>query len=313
MGRPRAKFQLPVPMLRYLEHRPRPAGASTRRLYARILKHAKAIDDDGNVLVTDPEVLAQHLRDARAKNETQRRRTASNGTLLPRYAAVRHFCIACLGLTEAEATAILPPPRGLKIEHRDPIDDEQIPMYFRAVRREFAPGPERTILLLLPHTGLRISEACNLRLDDVQPQGERHELRVVGKGGKARTVPLTKAAFAVIDEYRRNWRDARGAEVPWLFLNLDEDGPTDPQRVRLCTRKLRAAYPKLGKKLSPHVLRHVFGTQAAKTLNLAAVQSLLGHESPETTVRYISTTQAQMAKGLEDAEIDPTTRPRNGR
>lgn len=153
---------------------------------------------------------------------------------------------------------------------------------------------DRAMVLAMVLGGLRAAEVRALRLADVV-MGLRR-VRVVGKGGKERVVPIDDVFFAECAAYLRAERpgDCRTAEC---FVVLR--GPT---RGRAMTeaglRKLfRTHRARSGAtRVQPHRLRHTYGTElAAAGIDLLALRELMGHASPETTARYVHLSPGTLA------------------
>ncbi|MEJ3403622.1 site-specific tyrosine recombinase XerD [Rathayibacter sp. YIM 133350] len=148
---------------------------------------------------------------------------------------------------------------------------------------------DKALLELLYATGARVSEAVALNVDDVL---EDSVVRLFGKGGKQRIVPVGSYARAAIDSYLVRARpalSARGSATPALFLGLRG------QRVSRQNAWLiiRAAAAKAGiaTEVSPHTLRHSFATHLlAGGADVRVVQELLGHSSVATTQIYTMVT-----------------------
>ncbi len=139
----------------------------------------------------------------------------------------------------------------------------------------------RTILMTLYATGLRVSEALALQLQDIDR--ERMLLRVRhGKGGKDRYVPLSQT---LLDQLRRYWRYYR--PPCWLFPGADPGRALTAGTVqKLCTKAARKAG--LSKKVTPHTFRHTFATHHLEAgTNLKTIQVLLGHRTLNTTSIYL--------------------------
>jgi integrase/recombinase XerD len=155
---------------------------------------------------------------------------------------------------------------------------------------------DRALLELLYGTGARISEAVGLDVDDLQLSGESRSaampatVRLRGKGGKERLVPVGSFARDAIEAYLVRARPALAAAAgrvtasPALFLNA---------RGGRLTRQgawgtLRAAAGRAGiAEVSPHVLRHSFATHLLDGgADVRVVQELLGHASVTTTQVY---------------------------
>jgi integrase/recombinase XerD len=149
---------------------------------------------------------------------------------------------------------------------------------------------DRALLELLYSTGARISEAVGLDIDDLDT-GQR-VVRLHGKGGKDRIVPVGRPALAAIDAYLVRARPElarRGRGGPALFVNA--------RGARLSRQSawhvLRAAADAAGlaAEVSPHTLRHCFATHLlAGGADVRVVQELLGHASVTTTQIYTHVT-----------------------
>jgi site-specific recombinase XerD len=145
---------------------------------------------------------------------------------------------------------------------------------------------DRAMVLAMVLGGLRAAEVRSLRLADVD-MGLRR-VRVVGKGGKERIVPIDDVFFTECAAYLRAERPA-GCRTAECFVVLR--GPT---RGRAMTeaglRKVfRTHRARSGAtRVRPHRLRHTYGTElAAAGIDLLALRELMGHASPETTARYV--------------------------
>jgi integrase/recombinase XerC len=157
---------------------------------------------------------------------------------------------------------------------------------------EDAPFPERDRALfeLLYATGLRVSEAAGLDLEDVDFASRL--LRVVGKGNKERIAPFGETAEDALAAYlpvraarRKGSRAAEGDDGEPLFINARGGRLTTRSMARLLKHRLRAAG--LPAEISPHALRHSFATHLLEAgADLRAIQELLGHASLSTTQKY---------------------------
>jgi integrase/recombinase XerC len=128
-------------------------------------------------------------------------------------------------------------------------------------------------------TGLRVSELCGLKLGAVSL--DAGVVRVLGKGGKERVVPVGEAALAALDAYLT----ARGAAGGPLFVNPRGGRLTARGMHRIVTRQARAAG--IVRRVTPHTLRHTFATHMlGEGADLRLIQELLGHARLSTTQRY---------------------------
>lgn len=155
----------------------------------------------------------------------------------------------------------------------------------------------RLMIQLLYATGLRVSELCGLSLDAVA-EGDGVVLRVTGKGGKTRLVPLGEVAAATLYTYMREARPKlKGANGPWLFA-----GPTGQAaltRVRVF-QLLKEAGARVEVNVAPHHLRHTFATHLLQNdADLRAVQLMLGHVSLNTTQIYTKVTGERLKETLD--------------
>lgn len=140
---------------------------------------------------------------------------------------------------------------------------------------------DRAILETLYSSGLRVSELTGLDLGDLDLAGGM--VRVMGKGGKERIVPLGSRAAAAIREYLAG----RGALPPHTPLFLNSRGERINRRG--VARVVDAHVLKIAafKRISPHTLRHTFATHMLEGgADLRSIQELLGHASLSTTQKY---------------------------
>jgi integrase/recombinase XerD len=166
---------------------------------------------------------------------------------------------------------------------------------------------DRALLELLYATGARISEAVALNVDDVIDQDV---VRLFGKGGKQRIVPLGSYARSAIDTYLVRVRPQlaqRGTATPALFLGLR--GQRVSRQNAWLIIKAAAERAELGVEISPHTFRHSFATHLlAGGADVRVVQELLGHSSVATTPIYTLVT----ADTLRDMYTTAHPRARNG-
>jgi len=159
---------------------------------------------------------------------------------------------------------------------------------------------DRAILELFYASGLRLSELCDIDLEDVNLG--RRTVRVRGKGGKERMVPFNTATASAIRamladreaiEASRSKVDVRSSKVVTgnarrrdaLFLNQRGGRLTTRSVDRIVRQSARTASIPQG--ISPHALRHTFATHLLRAgADLRAIQELLGHAQLSTTQRY---------------------------
>lgn len=151
-----------------------------------------------------------------------------------------------------------------------PISDDDL-----AFVLSVAPAEIRTWLTLAAYAGLRCAEIAGLQRDDVI--GDAGLLRIVGKGGKERLVPM----HPMVVDALADWPAPRSGGH---LFRRPQGGPWPPA---LLSRRGSVFMHDVGVNATMHQLRHWFGTrtyQASKDLRV--VQELLGHSSPTTTAIY---------------------------
>ncbi|WP_327583055.1 site-specific tyrosine recombinase XerD [Nonomuraea sp. NBC_00507] len=141
----------------------------------------------------------------------------------------------------------------------------------------------RALLEVLYGTGARISEAVGLAVDDLEDE----QVRLRGKGGRTRVVPLGRYARSALDAYVVRARPgllAHGRGTPAVFLNARGGRLTRQGAWEV----LQTAAERAGlDRISPHVLRHSFATHLLDGgADVRVVQELLGHASVTTTQVY---------------------------
>ncbi len=144
----------------------------------------------------------------------------------------------------------------------------------------------RAMLELLFSTGMRISELINLKMDKIDNSGK---IFILGKGKKERFVYMTPRAYEHLKKYLAH-RNSSSAYVfiPYRGLNTNvKDKKISPNYLQMKIKKYREIL-QINVPTSAHSLRHGFATYLAESgANPAAIQILLGHESLDTTTRYV--------------------------
>ena len=147
------------------------------------------------------------------------------------------------------------------------------------------------VLTLLYGCGLRISEALGLPASTLSP-GDGPVLRIKGKGGKTRLVPVLPVAQRAVDEYRKLCPYHLEGDAP-LFRGA-KGGRLDPAIVQRDMKRMRSALS-LPETATPHALRHSFATHLlGRGGDLRAIQELLGHASLSTTQIYTGVDTARL-------------------
>jgi len=199
----------------------------------------------------------------------------------------------------------LPAPRVPKTLPRAMTLPDTERLLAAEVEDGFVPERELALFELLYATGLRVSEAAGLDLEDVDFSARL--VRVTGKGSRERIVPFGETAGDALRAYlpsraalrHRAAEDARESAEP-LFVNARGGRLTPRSMARLLKRRLRAAG--LPAEISPHALRHTFATHLLQAgADLRAIQELLGHASLSTTQKYTHLDAARLAEVYRNA------------
>ncbi len=250
------------------------------------------------------------LADLRAWLANQHATGADRATLQRRAAGVRTF------FAWAARTGRLPddPAQALrspKVDRRLPptleadqargaldalaarVDEVDRPDERAARRRDLA------IVEVLYASGIRVSELAGLDTGDLDTQ--RGLLRVLGKGGKQRTVPLGGPALRSLAAWLEvRQRLARPAAGQAVFVG-DRGGRIDPRVVRRIVHRALAAVPD-APDLGPHGLRHAMATHLLEGgADLRSVQEMLGHSSLATTQLYTHVSGDRLRRAYQQA------------
>jgi len=162
---------------------------------------------------------------------------------------------------------------------------------------------DRALLELMYSSGLRLSEVCGLRWRDYEP-GEGL-LRVLGKGGKTRLVPVGSHARNALAEWRV---ESGGTAEAAVFPGRGGKG-LSPRAVQLRLRKL-AQQQGLWKRVHPHLLRHSCASHVLESSgDLRGVQELLGHADIATTQIYTHLDFQHLAKVYDAAHPRARRKP----
>jgi integrase/recombinase XerD len=280
----------------YLDHLTVERGLSTNTIssYRRDLQrylNALAVAGVGALDGVTPAVVGGYVAGLRTGDAHHRPLAiASTARAVSAVRGLHRFAVRD-GLASDDPTADLPPPilprrlpKALEVEqvarllgsasHHDPL----------SLR-------DRALLEFLYGTGARISEAVGCRLDDLDRADESVRLR--GKGGKARVVPVGGYALAAIDAYLVRGRPtllgagtASGTKAGMVFLN-SRGGQLSRQSAWTIIRRAAQRAGISTASVSPHILRHSFATHLLDGgADVRVVQELLGHASVTTTQVY---------------------------
>jgi integrase/recombinase XerC len=239
--------------------------------------------------------------DLRAWMAEERARGLSARSLARAVSAVKGFTAWIADRTAADATTVLA-ARGPKYRRKlpRPLSEDSASEILAEIgedaRADWIAARDTAIATLLYGLGLRISEALSLTgADHPLPP----TLRITGKGGKTRLVPVIPVAARAVSDY-----------VTLCPHDLPPDGPLfrgargGPVNARLIQAAMERARLRLGLPVTatPHALRHSFATHLLSAGgDLRAIQELLGHASLSTTQAYTAVDAARLMEVYEKA------------
>ena len=173
----------------------------------------------------------------------------------------------------------------------------------RHLLREVHKGGKKrdiAIIEILANTGLRVGELAKLTLDDLEMSDRKGKLTVrSGKGAKYRELPLNADARRALREYLGFW--PQKGDRP-LFMGQRGGGLTRSAIWRV----VKGYGQRAGLEISPHTLRHTFGTRLVrrKGIDIVTVAAMMGHESLETTAIYTQPSEEDMAEAVETLGVE---------
>ncbi len=183
------------------------------------------------------------------------------------------------------STSVHPP----KIPKRLPkaLNLQNIDNFLKVTRTDRFALRDKALLELLYATGARVSEIINLKIDDLSKNDDFTSIRITGKGGKQRVVPVGKFAQEALDQYLSRSRPELVKVVTnkSMFLNNKGGALTRQSAWNIVVAQAKSAG--IEEELSPHSLRHSFATHLLDGgADIRVVQELLGHSSVTTTQIY---------------------------
>jgi integrase/recombinase XerD len=253
------------------------------------------------------------LDDLRKYLDHLRQRNLSNRSIARQVATLRGLFGFLLEEAEIEsnpAELLVAPKIGASLPKY--LDHERVGQLIEAPDSGRPTGlRDRAMLDLLYATGLRVSELIKLRVADLDEyQGV---VRVLGKGGKQRLVPVGKAALAAVEEYRIGQREQllAGRVSPFLFVTARGTAMTRQGFWKLL--RGHGKHAGIFRSLSPHVLRHTFATHLLEGgADLRSVQTMLGHADIGTTQIYTHVMRSRLRQTVDQHHPRATARKTAG-
>jgi len=275
----------------------RNASAHTLRAYQHDLKAYNAflsdkyprlgLDRSHRLIIRD---YLAHLHEENAKRPTVMRAVAV-------LRAFYKFLIQEELTTHTPFAGLPMPKREKRLPRYLPEDEMNRLLDMPAKSTRGSSARDSALLELLYSSGLRIQELCQLNAEDIDLWGGM--VRVFGKGGKERMVPVGETALKRIHAYLEA-RTHKGQRRVLLFLNPQGNSLSDRVARVIVSRWVREA--SVQQKVSPHSFRHSFATHLlGRGCDLKAVQEMLGHRSLVTTQTYTHVTAEHLKKVYEKA------------
>lgn len=206
--------------------------------------------------------------------------------------ALRFFYHVTLG--RKEMIEHIPYPR---FEKRLPVVLSQSEV--RALLEAKSNLKHRTLLTTIYAAGLRVSEAANLLVTDIDSQRQIIRVRQ-GKGRKERLVMLSPTLLELLRKYWKAYRP-----TTWLFPGEDPQRPLAPHSVYLICRQA-GQEGGLSKPVTPHTLRHSFATHLLEAgTDLRTIQLLLGHRNLKTTAIYLHVSTLALCSTVSPLDLLP--------
>lgn len=157
---------------------------------------------------------------------------------------------------------------------------------------------DKTIIMLMYGSGLRVSELVSLTINDLFV--DEGFVKVVGKGNKERLVPFGSKTIKQVGHYLQHFRDQVANQESKSVLILNQRGGSLSRVSVFNIIKQLASRAGIKKSISPHTLRHSFATTLIEAgADLRAVQQMLGHESITTTEIYTHLDKAYLKTVIE--------------
>lgn len=242
------------------------------------------VSDLKDVTTSQVEAYMADLRRGYARHRPLAASSANRALVVAR--GLHKFAVTEGEVAVDVATEVSPPSTGTHLPETLSVDE--VSALIDAVPQ----GPEatalglrdRALLEMLYGTGARISELMRVDVDDIS--GGDGIIKLEGKGGKQRLVPVGSMAQAAVDAYLVRGRPAlsRGLS-PAVFLNTR--GKRLSRQSAWAVIQQAVVRAGLSKKISPHTLRHSFATHLLEGgADVRTVQELLGHSSVTTTQIY---------------------------
>jgi integrase/recombinase XerD len=229
----------------------------------------------------------------------------AEATVARKVAAVKSFFsfLQAEGKLKANPTEQLASPKVGKMLPK-PLSVQEIDELLEQPSRRNTPEAkrDRAMLELMYATGLRVTELVSLDVTDVQLEGEKPYVRLVGKGNRERQIPLLDQPVQELNDYIRFARPRLVGERDETALFVNRRGERLTRQGFWLILKGYALEAGIRGRVTPHTLRHSFATHMLRGgMDIHKVQELLGHANISTTQVYTQVSREHIREAYEKA------------
>jgi integrase/recombinase XerD len=229
----------------------------------------------------------------------------AEATVARKVAAVKSFFsfLQAEGKLKANPTEQLASPKVGKMLPK-PLSVQEIDELLEQPARRSTPEAkrDRAMLELMYATGLRVTELVSLDIEDVQLEGEKPYVRLLGKGNRERQIPLLDQPVQELSEYIRFARPRLVGERDETALFVNRRGERLTRQGFWLILKGYATEAGIRGRVTPHTLRHSFATHMLRGgMDIHKVQELLGHANISTTQVYTQVSREHIREAYEKA------------
>ncbi len=229
----------------------------------------------------------------------------AEATVARKVAAVKSFFsfLQAEGKLKANPTEQLASPKVGKMLPK-PLTVQEIDELLEQPSRRATPEAkrDRAMLEIMYATGLRVTELVSLDLTDVQLDGEKPYVRLIGKGNRERQIPLLDQPVQELSEYIRFARTRLVGEREETALFVNRRGERLTRQGFWLILKGYATEAGILSRVTPHTLRHSFATHMLRGgMDIHKVQELLGHANISTTQVYTQVSREHIREAYEKA------------
>lgn len=226
-------------------------------------------------------------------------------TIARKVAAVKSFFsfLQSEGKVQANPTDQLASPKVGKMLPK-PLTVQEIDELLEQPARRATPEAkrDRAMLELMYATGLRVTELVSLDLEDLQIDGDRPHVRLLGKGNRERQIPMLDQPVQEVAEYIRYARPKLVGERKEKALFVNRRGERLTRQGFWLILKGYATDAGIRERVTPHTLRHSFATHMLRGgMDIHKVQELLGHANISTTQVYTQVSREHIRDAYEKA------------